>query len=340
MPSLKAPTLASTLAWGGILLGFFGSLVLAERPGRAEPQTGAGAAPGAASGKGALPPLPAGSASAAAPSGSAPPPTGSAAPGATPPPYMYQDQWTPPPAQESQRSAAPPGTPAPYPAPYVYEPPPPAPPPHRAPYNALWLGARAGALFPFGNAYATARDYYYEYGEEWDGLATGGPLVEADRGVRFARSFILSGFWEHAWMGKGSDPSWRSPAPGSNFGDQTSATTDYTGLGFRWSSRPDRVGIIIDLGLGYRWFRERWASGAKMDLQGFGEFRLGFGADIRTSRLFSLTPLLSISSGSFGDRQVTLPGVGKRDIEGSYSGSHGTLTLSVGGNFDLFDSDD
>jgi hypothetical protein len=222
---------------------------------------------------------------------------------------------------------------------YVYEPPPPAPPLHRAPYTSLWLGARVGALFPFGNAYATGRDYYSEYGEKWDGLATGGPLVEADVGVRFARAFILYGFWEHAWMGKGSDPSWRTPDPGSNFGDQTSATTDFTGLGFRWSSRPSHVGFLIDLGLGYRWFRERWSSGAKMDLEGFGEFRLGLGADVRMSRLFSLTPLLSISTGSFADRQVTIPGEGKRDIVGSYSGSHGTLTLSVGGNFDVVPSD-
>jgi hypothetical protein len=210
---------------------------------------------------------------------------------------------------------------------------------HRAPYNALWLGARVGALFPFGNAYATGRDAYYEYGEDWGGLATGGPAVEADVGVRFGRAFILYGFWEHAWMGKGSDPSWRAPDPGSNFGDQTSATTDYPGLGFRWSSRPSSVGFLIDLGLGYRWFRERWASGAKMDLSGFGEFRLGLGADVRVTRLFSLTPLLTISTGSFVDRQVTIPGEGKRDIAGSYSGSHGTLTLSVGGNFDLVASD-
>jgi hypothetical protein len=205
----------------------------------------------------------------------------------------------------------------------------------RAPYNSLFLGVRLGALFPFGNAYATGRDYYYEYGEKWEGLATGGPLVEADVGVRFARQFILYGFWEHAWMGKGSDSSWRTPAPGSNFGDQTSATTDYPGLGFRWSSRPSSVGVLIDLGLGYRWFRERWSSGAKMDLEGFGEFRLGLGADVRMSRLFSLTPLLQISTGSFGDRTVTLPGQGRSDIQGSYSGSHGTVTLTVGGNFDV-----
>jgi hypothetical protein len=206
---------------------------------------------------------------------------------------------------------------------------------HRSPWNSLWVGARFGALFPFGNAYATGYDYYYEYGQPWDGLATGGLLVEGDAGVRFARNFILYGFWEHAWMGKGSDPSWRAPDPGHNYGEQTSATTDYPGLGFRWSSRPDSVGVVIDLGLGYRWFRERWASGTKMDLSGFGEFRMGLGADVRVTRSVSLTPLVTVSSGSFTNRELTSPGQGRHDIAYTLSGSHGTWTVSIGGNFDF-----
>lgn len=337
MPSLKGPTVAGTLAWGGVLLGFLGSLFFAERPGRAEPQaSSAGSAAGAASGKAALPPLPAGPAGSAAPGGA---PAGSATPGSAPPPYMYQEPWTPPP-DGAQRSPS--GGPLPIagqPAPYIYEPPPPAPPMHRAPWASLYVGARVGALFPFGYAYSTGRDYYYDYGEEWAGLATGGPAIEADLGVRFARSFGLYGFWEHAWMGKGSDPSWRAPS-GSNFGEQLSATTDFAGLGFRWSSRPSTVGFLIDLGLGYRWFNEKWASGAKFDLEGFGEFRFGLGADVRLNRLVSLTPLMSVSTGSFSSREVTLPGEGKHDIANTFSGSHGTVTLSLGGNFDLLATDD
>src|SRR5688572_23280443 len=169
MPSLKVPTIAGTLAWGGVLLGFCGSLLFAPRPSHAEPPTspaGSAAASAAASSKAALPPLP-GAAGSAAPAGSV------AAPGASPPPYMYQDQWNPP--QDAPRPIQGGPLPAPRPGGYVYEPPPPAPPMHRAPWNSLFLGARVGALFPFGNAYATDSDYYHEYGEEWDGLATGGP---------------------------------------------------------------------------------------------------------------------------------------------------------------------
>jgi len=251
---------------------------------------------------------------------------------------MYQESWTPP--GEEQRKAVPGDarSPAPYsptPAAYVYDPPPPAPPLRRSPWSSLWVGARAGGLFPFGNAYSTYRDYYYEVGESWDGLASSGPVVEGDVGVRFARSYIVYGFWEHGFMGTGSDATWRTGSPDSQgYGDQTSATTDFTGLGFRWSSRPDAVGLVIDVGLGYRWFRERWAGGYKMDLRGFGEFRFGLGADVRLTRAFSISPLLMFSTGTFHDRIFTSPERGQYSIP-SYGGSHGTVTLTVGGHFDL-----
>jgi hypothetical protein len=194
-------------------------------------------------------------------------------------------------------------------------------------------------LFPFGNAFDLPyAGYYYEVGDSWDGLASGGLALEGDVGARFARHYIVYGFWEHGWLGKGSDPSWRLGTHATDlppFGAQDSATTDYPGVGFRWSSRPDSVGLVVDLGLGYRWFRERWSSGTKMDLQGFGEFRLGFGADIRINRAFSVSPLFMFSSGSFSDRQITLPGKPQQTLGNTYAGSHGTITLTVGGHFDF-----
>lgn len=288
------------------------------------------------------------------------PPSGSSAPpGAAPPPYMYQQPWTPPPGGEPPRSAAPSGTepsppppsppvytrpppppyPPPYPGPYVYEPPPPPAVFHRAPLSALWVGARLGALFPFGNAYTTGYDPsgYYAFGESWSGMASGGPVVEGDLGVRVARRYIIYGFWEHGWMGTGGDPTWRTSVPyagGPPFGDQTSASTDYPGLGFRWTSRPDSVGFVIDLGLGYRWFRESWSSGTSVTLKGFGEFRAGFGADIRVNRLFSISPLFMFSTGEFQDREIVVAGQTPSPIA-SYTGSHGTITLTLGGHFDL-----
>jgi hypothetical protein len=200
------------------------------------------------------------------------------------------------------------------------------------------VGARLGALFPFGSAYTIGYDPsgYYAYGESWSGLASGGPSFEADVGARIARRYIIYGFWEHAFMGTGGDATWRTnpvamgTAP---LGEQNSASTDLAGLGFRWSSRPDTVGFVVDLGIGYRWFREEWAAGS-MKLAGFGEFRAGFGADIRINRAFSLSPLFMFSTGEFHDRTITLAGRSESAIP-SYTGSHGTVTLTVGGHFDL-----
>ncbi|HKQ67887.1 MAG TPA: hypothetical protein VJT73_01045 [Polyangiaceae bacterium] len=287
-------------------------------------------------------------------SGSPPAPPPSAKPGAKPPPYMYQEPWTPPPGErppsdpsgevlEPQVPRRPPPYPAPYPQEYVYEPPPPAPILHRSPYNSLWVGARVGAIFPFGSAYNVRDGVGYFYPERWEGMASSGLLVEGDVGARFGRNYIVYAFWEHGRLGTGSDPTWRTgtvtvpPDPADpGFGDQTSATTDYPGLGFRWTSRPDRTGLVVDLGLGYRWFRERWADGTKIDLQGFGEFRVGFGADVRVNRAFSISPLLAFTSGSFSEREITDPGAPRaRPILGTYAGSHGTLTLTVGGHFDF-----
>jgi hypothetical protein len=266
---------------------------------------------------------------------------------------MYQEPWTPPPGSQPRapngaqppppasapvyQQAPPPYPPPPYPSPYVYEPPPPPPTYHRSPNGALWVGARLGALFPFGSAYTIDYDQYgYAYGEAWSGLASGGPSFEADLGARIARKYIVYGFWEHGFMGTGGNADFRSrvwalgTAP---LGEQKSASTDLAGLGFRWSSRPDSVGFVVDLGIGYRWFREEWAAGS-VKLAGFGEFRAGFGADIRIARTFSLSPLFMFSTGEFHDRTITLAGQPETEIR-SYTGSHGTVTLTVGGHFDL-----
>ena len=256
---------------------------------------------------------------------------------------MYQEPWGPP-AGESLAEPPPPprGRPLPAyappaPAPYVYEPPPPAPLRHRSPWNSLWVGVRVGAIFPFGNAYDYSYSPYYNNGESWSGLASGGLAFEPNIGARFARHFVVYGFWEHGWLSTGSDPSWRTgthslayPA----FGDQSSATTDYPGLGFRWSARPDAAGVVVDLGVGYRWFREKWSSGTELTMGGFGEFRAGIGADIRVNRGFSLSPMLMFSSGSFSEREISLPGQPKSPIP-SLGGSHGAINLTLGGYFDV-----
>ena len=72
--------------------------------------------------------------------------------------------------------------------------------------------------------------------------------------------------------------------------------------------------MVVDLGVGYRWFREKWSSGTELTMGGFGEFRAGVGADIRVNRGFSLSPMLTFSSGSFTERGYLATGSAeKRD---------------------------
>jgi hypothetical protein len=202
---------------------------------------------------------------------------------------------------------------------------------HRAPYSALWFGARLGVLFPFGHAY----DYAFtshEFGEPWKGLASTGMALEGDLGIRMARHYILYGFWEHGELSTGSDESWRIGT--THFGDQDWARTEYVGGGFRWSSRPDSVGFVFDTGLGYRWFNERWASNTEMHLRGFGEFRIGFGVDLRVTRAFSLSPLFMFSSGVFTDGDLRNHGGPQVPLDFVHA-THSTITLTLGAHFDL-----
>lgn len=203
---------------------------------------------------------------------------------------------------------------------------------HRAPYNALWLGARFGALFPYGNAFDYAVTPTHEIGERWEGLASNGFVVEGDAGLRLARYYVIYGFWEHGELSTGSDETWRTDAS-TAFGDQRYARTDFPGIGLRWSSRPDTAGFVVDTGLGYRWFKERWATNTVMRLSG-AEFRIGFGADVRLNPMFTLSPMLMFSFGSFTTGSLVDHGGPQQTLQ-FVDASHGTVTFTLGGHFDL-----
>ncbi len=252
---------------------------------------------------------------------------------------------TPAPSPYARPPAPPYGQPGPAPTPYpypsapryappsyVYEPLPPPPLRHRAPVQALWLGIRGGALFPSGDAYeefAGTDNYGYDVyaTERWSNLAGSGPSFEANVGGRFARHYVLYGLWEHAWLSPSTYPSPEVAGRGDK------ASTDFAGVGFRWSSNPDAVGIVADIALGYRWFRETWPDTTKLDLRGFGETRIGLGADIRVSNALSFSPMLSLSFGSFSERNLKSPSQGT----GSFgeSASHSTVSLTLGAHYDL-----
>jgi hypothetical protein len=249
-------------------------------------------------------------------------------PGESPPPPRYVRPAPRPPQYQPGPYGPPPYPPPAYPPAYVYGPPPPPPRIHRAPYNALWLGGRFGALFPYGNAFDYDVTSTREIGARWEGLASNGFVLEGDAGFRLARHYVVYGFWEHGELSTGSDETWRAA-----FGNQDYARTEFAGVGLRWTSRPDTVGFVVDTGLGYRWFKERWDTDTVMRLGG-GEFRIGFGADVRLNPMFSLSPLLMFSFGSFTSGSLIDHG-GPRESLSFVDASHGTVTFTLGGHFDL-----
>lgn len=305
-----------------------------------------------------LPPLPTGSAS--APAGAAgtdsPPPAPSPAssdarPGSSPPPYMVEEPYTPPDLPPAPAPAAPPPGyappaygapppvyygPSPYPGypgyyappPYAYEPPPPPPPAHRAPRTALWVGARAGVIQPFGKLYYDNTSSYT--GPSWSDAAGLGGSIELDVGARLGRSYMVYGLWEYAQLG--GEDTFRGPGTGS-----PRASTSLWGIGLRWSWFPDETGLALDLGLGYRTFDLTWSDDTSLHMASPFELRLGIGADIRLSRTFTLSPMFQLTNGAFNDGTYSPAGAPSYSV-GGYTATHGTVGLTIGGHFDLLGS--
>ncbi|HEX5099047.1 MAG TPA: hypothetical protein VFV94_06080 [Polyangiaceae bacterium] len=246
------------------------------------------------------------------------------------PPGYYVEQVPPAPGQPRVYEPPPPGG--------VYEPPPPPPPPtprHVAPRNALWLGARVGWFFPFGSAYAAGSpDPYsgvvYLHSVPWTDFVHSGPALELDAGVRLARNYNIFGVWERAFLTSGSSNLYGNPSGGDS---------DYFALGLRATSDADRIGVLTELSLGYRQARARYEGGDQVEMTGgILEGRIGVGLDLRLSPLFSLAPIVAIGVGSFDRVQYVFGSGGSVDLIKGYDtpGSHGWVTVGVGGSVDLF----
>jgi hypothetical protein len=273
---------------------------------------------------------------------SPPPATAPPPPEGTPPPEYYVE-----PAGSAPRVAEPEPAPAaaPAPGPQVYEPPPPGfgpvheppPPPvprHIAPKTAFWLGARLGWFVPFGNVFAQgtpAGEYIVLDGVPWSDYASSGPMFEIDVGMRLARSYNLFALWERAQLGSGD-------ALNDVSGGQSGGDTDFFAVGLRASSDPDHVGFVTELALGYRRARATWEDGTELQFTGgVLEGRIGLGADIRLSPVVTLSPLLTLGVGSFGDVEWQAPNGYKTDAFGpdDQADGHAWFTLTMGGHFDL-----
>jgi hypothetical protein len=207
----------------------------------------------------------------------------------------------PPPPDES--SPAPPSPAPPEQSPdvspptrYTYAPPPAGPrslsSAHRrhAPEYSLWLGGRAGVLAYSGALYIS--DPYSPSGIETTGnFVRPGIALEADVGVRLARRFIPYFAFEVGFVGAGRRFD----------GTATNAVTTFTGLGFRYlAGDVDSVSFASDISLGFRKFQLSNAS-STWTATAFELFRLAFGAEIRLSTHFTVSPMLTLSGGSVTD---------------------------------------
>ncbi len=170
---------------------------------------------------------------------------------------------------------------------------------------------------------------------KWSQFASAGPMFELDAGARLGRYYNVFLLWERAQLGPGSEEI-------AALGSQERGETDYYALGLRFSSNPNKVGFLTEINLGYRRFRAVWDSGAELRMtEAPLEFRLGLGADIRISRLFSLSPLVTLGAGSFGSAEWLNPDGSTSDATtpGDHAAGHGWITFQLGAHFDIAGGD-
>jgi hypothetical protein len=294
----------------------------------------------------------------AAPPATAPPPaTTGAAPGKTPAPAPGPSSSEPP-GDSSKKGPAPPpeyyveqqkragSAPAEGPpVSEIYEPPPPptleapAPPPltpnYVAPKTAFWAGLRVSYFVPFGTlwfdgAYDGVGGLTYRR-RLFSAYASPGPAAEVDLGARLGRRYNVFALWEHASLGTGNlDP--------DSFGGQQRGATNLYGVGFRFSTQPDTVGFLLEIGVGYRTFDAYWADGTQLSLRDtFFDGRIGLGADIRVNKWLSLSPMVVFGGGAFTSGEFSGPSVsGNAYTPFDQEGQYGTLALQLGAHADVF----
>jgi hypothetical protein len=252
-----------------------------------------------------------------------PPPPGY---GQQPPPGYYPPQqqpyyYPPPPQQQPPPRAAPP--PVDYHEPEV---------PTHAPKFSLWVGPRLSYM-GFGFSW-----YSYPEGqsETTGSLVGNGFGPQFDLGARISYRYIPFIFIEHGFL-----------AAGHRFqGDSNaSASTDFYGIGFRFlSGDADFVSFCSEISIGKRVVSVRNGSGT-YSMSGLELFHLGLGAEIRLATLFTVEPMLGVSTGSMNDSSGSIsfgpssdqphpPNQSGQTIDTSKN--YVFLSLGVGVHFDVF----
>ncbi len=184
----------------------------------------------------------------------------------------------------------PPREPPPPPPPSLVAPARPPKPPKHAPRYSLWTGARLGVLGFGGGFYGIQTGSPPQESTEWTTqIATPGPALEADLGVRLGRRFTPFVFYERAFLGVGHRFD----------GDSgTSAYSELYGMGLRFAAGDvDNVAFLTEISIGERTVGVR-ANGQTYTMSGFEYFKLGLGTEIRLSSMLVLSPLASLSTGT------------------------------------------
>lgn len=224
----------------------------------------------------------------------------------------------PPPTGGSQTSVVVPPSQLAPPPPYM-QPPESAAPAYRSRMSLL-LGVRLGGAVPAGDVpfsngqYGGASDY------SGAGLGYG---IEAK--FRFLRVFYVGGLLQGESYGAGD----RSVPTGAK--RSSSGTLGLLTAG--WISNPDGFGVILNLGVGHRWYSlddPTPTAGSYVMTEsksGATDFQVGAGLFIRTGRIFRLIPKVEVDFSSLEstDSTVSAPATGKARF----------VFVGLGGDFDI-----
>jgi hypothetical protein len=102
----------------------------------------------------------------------------------------------------------------------------------------------------------------------------------------------------------------------------------------RYLFSPDDWGAALEISYGFRFTRATFADGSVYRADAPGLLRLAAGLDVRTGRLFSWSPMIVATIGSYSDVTIQRTGQTERNVltEGM---THAYLGAVVGGSFDL-----
>jgi hypothetical protein len=213
------------------------------------------------------------------------------------------------------------------------------PPPVHAPRFSLWLGGRLGLLAYSGGLYVN--DASTGAIETTGNFVKPGLGLELDAGARLERRYIPYVALELGLVGAGHR------FEGSS--TPTTASTQFVGIGFRYlAGDVDGVSFASDISFGQRKFSVTSGSDT-WSISGLEIFRLGLGAEIRIDKIFTLSPMLTISGGTLtdtsgnvqfapgqGDGQKGPPFTGNGSLPGWATTTYYAIFAGCGAHFDLF----